>query len=104
MKSKKIENEQTPYVRSDADELNDKDSLEIILLFEKMLGNNYSVAVSEMSNKTLYQSVFDILEETKKAGRDAFEFAFNKGWYSLEEAEETKIKEATKRFKNVMSE
>lgn len=88
----KIENEKTPV--SETKEMNDSDILNDILSSEKNISNNYSYAIDEMSNKALFKKIMNIFDDTKKAAREAFEMAFKKGWYSLEEAEETKITEA----------
>lgn len=92
----KIKNKEKDYLKSD--ELNDKDILNIILLYEKMLGNNYSVMLSEMSNRSLYNEVESILIDTKLMGHDAYELAFSNGWYTLEEASDTKIENVIKKF------
>lgn len=104
MKNKKLSNTETEYLRENPDSINDKDILNNILLIEKMMGNNYSTALSEMSNKRLYEAIENIYIETKKAARDAFEFAFNKGWYSLEEATESKVSTAYNKFNTMKSE
>ncbi|MBQ6687173.1 MAG: spore coat protein [Bacilli bacterium] len=75
-------------------EMNDKDILNDVLLTLKNVSNNYSIAIDEMSNKYLFKEVFKIFNETKNKAREAYELAFNNGWYSLEEAEEQKINQA----------
>lgn len=75
-------------------EMNDKDILNDILLCLKNVSNNYSIAMDEMSNKKLYKEIHSIFNETKDAAREAFDLAFSKGWYSLENADESKISQA----------
>ncbi len=89
MNNKKIEcpMTQTPTTK----EMNDKDILNDILLTLKNVSANYSIAIDEMSNKYLYKEVFKIFNETKDKARETYELAFNNGWYSLEEADVTKI-------------
>jgi len=101
---KKLSNTETEYLNENPDTINDKDILNSILLIEKWAGNSYSVALTEMSNKYLYKELENIFLETSKAARDAFEFAFNKGWYSLEESTDSKVSEAYKKFNTMKSE
>lgn len=92
MNNKKIECKMTEV--SSTKEMNDKDVLNDVLLTLKNVSNNYSIAIDEMSNKYLYKEVFKIFNDTKNKAREAYELAFNNGWYSLEEAEEQKINQA----------
>ena len=85
-------------------ETNDKDILNDVLLSLKNVSNSYSVALNEMSNNKLYKSIFEIFKETKEAGREAYELAFSNGWYSLEEAPETKITTAYNKFEKMLKE
>jgi spore coat protein CotF len=89
---KKVENEkvQVPETK----DMNDSDILNDVLSSEKNMSNNYSYAIDEMSNKTLFKKIMKIFDDTKSAARDAFELSFKKGWYSLEKADETKITQA----------
>ncbi len=89
---KKVENKKTPT--SKLKSMNDSDILNDILSSEKSMSNNYSYAIDEMSNKTLFKKVLDIFKDTKNAARVVFELSFRKGWYSLEKAEKNKITQA----------
>lgn len=88
----KIENEKT-QVPSTKD-VNDMDLLNDILQSEKDISNNYNLAVGEMSNKSLFKKILELYKESKETAREAFDLAFQNGWYSLEKAEETKIQQA----------
>lgn len=57
-----------------------------------------------MSNKVLFKKVFSIFKDTKGIARKAYDLAFQKGWYSLETAEETKIKKELNSMKNLYKE
>lgn len=74
-------------------EMNDRDYLNSILELEKNMSNNYSIALDEASNDYLYEDYFTLLEDTKDAAREAYNFMFQYGWYTLEEAEEAKVTE-----------
>ncbi len=98
IQNKKIEVENT-------NELNDLDLLNDILENEKNTSNNYSIALNEMSNNKLYKEIFELFKDTKELAREAYNIAFQKGWYTLETAEESKInvalKEAEKRLNEI---
>lgn len=86
---KKVKNEKTPV--SNTNDMSDEDILNDILNSEKNMSNNYSYAIDEMSNKTLFKKIMNIFKDTKNAARSTFELSFEKGWYTLEEADEDKI-------------
>ncbi len=85
-------------------EMNDLDLLNDILECEKNTGNNYSLALNEMSNKELYKTIFSLFKETKELGREAYNLAFQNGWYTLETAEESKISNSYKEAQKKLSE
>ena len=99
----KIQNEKIAV--EDTNELNDLDLLNDILENEKNTSNNYSIALNEMSNNKLYKEIFELFKDTKELAREAYNIAFQKGWYTLETAEESKInvalKEAEKRLNEI---
>lgn len=73
--------------------INDEDMLNSLLEIEKNMSVNLTIALNEASNETLYERLFDSFETIKDLQRDLYEVAFRYGWYSLEEAEATKISE-----------
>ena len=73
--------------------MNDEDMLNALLEVEKNMSVNLTIALNEASNEHLYERLFDSFETIKDLQRDLFEVAFRYGWYSLEEAEATKISE-----------
>lgn len=92
--SKKIKNEETK-IKKDTN-LNDADILNDTLLSFKFLIDNYSIALNEASNKWVYETYKYIFDEISKTQQTLFQLSFQKGWYTLEEAEKTKINEALK--------
>ena len=74
-------------------EMNDRDYLSVVLELEKNMSNNYSIALNEASNDYLYEDYFVLFEDTKDAARELYNLMFEKGWYTLEEAEEKKVTE-----------
>ncbi len=91
MKNKEIKNPKMEV--PNGMEMNDRDYLNSILELEKNMSNNYSIALNEASNDYLYEDYFTLLEDTKDAAREAYNLMFQFGWYTLEEAEETKVEE-----------
>ena len=73
--------------------MNDKDYLTSLLSCLKEMNKNYVTAMTEASNESLYNSFNSIFQELTKLQRDVYELMFRKGWYSLEQAEVTKINE-----------
>lgn len=71
--------------------LNDRDYLNCILEELKNMSNNFSIALNECSNETMYDQVFTMFEETKNLARETYQLMFQNGWYTLEQAEEQKI-------------
>lgn len=73
--------------------MNDKDYLNCLLTCLKDMTKNYTIAMTEASNESLYKSYNSTFQELIKLQRKAFELALKKGWYSLEKAETNKIDE-----------
>lgn len=85
-------------------QMNDKDILTDILITEKNMSDNYSIALNEMSNEYLYKELFTIFEETKKAQRRIFNLLFQKGWYALERADANKINQKYQEYNALLGE
>jgi spore coat protein CotF len=79
-------------------QLNDRDRLNDILATEKYLTDSFNVATREASHQQLHQEVLQILTDTHKAAREAYDLMFRKGWYKLEAAEQQKLSQASQQF------
>lgn len=97
----KIKNEKV--IVNEGLELNLEDILNDILSNEKNMSNNFSIALNEMSNKVLYDMVFDIFKCTKDLARSAYNLAFKNGWYVLETESESKINSAYKEYSDKLN-
>ena len=75
-------------------DLNDKDYMTSILTCLKELTKNYAVVLTEASNEELYQKNLEIFTSISRLQREVYEVMFKKGWYTLEQAQELKIKNA----------
>lgn len=84
--------------------MNDKEYLNDILESEKNQSTNLSIALNEMSNKDLYNKVFKMFKSSKDNAKDLFELMYKKGWYTLESAPSTKIKEEYDKLSNEIKE
>ncbi len=78
-------------------DMNDENYLNTLLGCLKNMVNNYSYALNEASNRTLYDVIKPIFDETSNLQRLFFDYAFARGWYCLERAEQQKIDETTQK-------
>ncbi len=69
-------------------EMNDKDYITSMLEVEKSIVKDYAVALTEASNKDLYEDFHDMFDDVSDLQRQIYDLMFRKGWYSLETAEE----------------
>lgn len=79
-------------------EFNDRDRLNDILATEKWLTDGFNVFVRETSHQHLYNDILHILNETHHAARDVFNLMFEKGWYSLQAEQTSKITQQHQKF------
>jgi spore coat protein CotF len=93
----KVEVAETP-------EMNDKDYLTDLLESLKNMVNNYSYALNETSNRSLYDEIKKIFDETSNLQRLFFDYLFQRGWYCLEREKEQKITEAKQKMSSKISE
>ncbi len=77
-------------------DMNDRDYLSDILINEKQLVVNTATALTEASNDNLHNEILSYFDTVKDIQAEAYELAWNFGWYSLEEAEKTKLKQKEK--------
>ena len=73
--------------------LNDKDYANSLLSCLKEMEKNYTIAMSEASNETLFQKYNNTFQTIATLQREVYELMFRKGWYTLECAEAQKISE-----------
>ena len=91
----KINNKvQNPKIEIDSSiEMNDENYLNDILETEKNMSVNFTYALNEASNETLFNEIYEMFKQIKEAQRNLFELSFRKGFYTLEKAETNKINE-----------
>ena len=85
---------QNPKIELDSSiEMNDENYLNDILETEKNMSVNFTYALNEASNETLFNEIYEMFKQIKEALRNLFELSFRKGFYTLEKAETNKINE-----------
>ena len=87
----KIKNPETKV--SKGMELNDRDYITCLLTSLKDIEKNYTIALTEASCENLYNKHKETFLSIAELQREVYELMFQKGWYKLETAENTKIKE-----------
>lgn len=73
--------------------MNEKDYITCLLTTLKDMEKNYVIAMTEASNKVIYNKYKDIFENIANLQRETYELMFKNGWYSLEKADRKKINE-----------
>ena len=85
---------QNPKIELDSSiEMNDENYLNDTLETEKNMSVNFTYALNEASNETLFNEIYEMFKQIKEAQRNLFELSFRKGFYTLEKAETNKINE-----------
>jgi len=85
-------------------DMNERDYLVDILSSEKDITKNMCIALTEASNTKLHSELLEIFDEVEQIQAEAYELAWNFGWYSLEEAETNKISQKHKELQKKMDE
>lgn len=78
--------------------LNDKDHIGGLLSELKCMEKNYTVALTEASNETLYNMFKEMFDEIANMQREVYELMFRCGWYPMEEVESNKLNEKKNMF------
>ena len=92
----KIKNPETQVPKTP--QMNDRDFINDLLTTEKYMTTAYTMALHEASHEGLYQDLMGIFTETQNCQRDLYDLMFKKGWYSIEAAEQEKMKQSFQQF------
>lgn len=96
---------QNPKIELDSSiEMNDENYLNDILETEKNMSVNFTYALNEASNETLFNEIYEMFKQIKESQRNLFELSFRKGFYTLEKAETNKINEEYNNLLNKFNE
>ena len=71
--------------------LNEKDYVNSLLSCLKEMAKNYTIAMTEASNESLYDVYKTIFDNIISLQRDVFQLMFRKGWYVLEKSDVSTI-------------
>ncbi|WP_174496213.1 spore coat protein [Salirhabdus euzebyi] len=96
MESKKVSNPETKVPKTP--EMNERDFVNDMLATEKYMTDAYSTAMNEVSHQTLYGDLATIFKESQDCQRQLFNLMFEKGWYSLEVADQKKMQQAYQQY------
>ena len=102
MNQNKVQNEKIEVPKSL--DLNDENYLNAILISLKDLVSNYACVLNEASNMNYYNVVKQLFDETSTLQRNFFDGLFERGWYCLEQVENTKILETIQKLQPKLSE
>ncbi|MFE8702301.1 spore coat protein [Cytobacillus sp. FJAT-54145] len=97
----KIQNPESPIAKTP--QMNDRDFTNDILATEKYMTDSYCTYLNEASHQALYQDILTIFNETQNAQRDFYNLMFQKGWYSIEPAEQQKLQQTYQQFQGYSS-
>lgn len=84
--------------------MTDKYMLYDVLETEKNIVVNTSIALNEASCTPIYDTYFEIFDNISKATKILFNLAYNKNWYTLEEATKTKIEQEYNKLEKELNE
>ncbi len=85
-------------------EMNDRDLIVDLLSSEKAITTNTAIALTEVSNDKLHNTILDFFDTVKDIQAETYEIAWNFGWYTLEESEVSKIKQKEKDLQTKLDE
>lgn len=74
--------------------MNEKDILMDILENLKFISVNMTYALNEASSEYLYDKYFKMFKDVNKSSKEVFNLINSKGFYPLEEEDNSKIKDA----------
>lgn len=80
--------------------MSDKDIVADILETEKNMVVNMAIALNEASCDEIYNLYYGIFKDLTKESKNLFNLAYNNSWYTLEEANSTKIKQEYNKLSN----
>ncbi|MFD3448763.1 spore coat protein [Microbacteriaceae bacterium 4G12] len=101
MNQNQVGNQQTNIPQTP--QMNDRDFINDMLSTEKYLKNGYDIAQNEASHQPLFQALNMIYTETQTCQRELYNLMLQKGWYTLEQAEQPKMQQKMQQFSQYMN-
>ncbi|MEA3320382.1 MAG: spore coat protein [Bacillota bacterium] len=96
MNQQKIQNPETQVAKTP--QMNERDFINDMLATEKYMTDSYCTALNEASNQQIYTDLLAIFNETQNCQRELYNVMFQKGWYGLEPADQTKLQQEYQQF------
>ena len=78
--------------------MNDQERITDMILSEKKMSTNYSTFASECVDDALRDQFLKILNQSHMTQTTLFKTAQSKGWYTVEQAPQSKISETYNKF------
>ncbi len=78
--------------------MNDQERITDMILSEKKMTTNYNIFASECVDDQLRDEYLKILTQSHQTQTALFKAAQSKGWYTVEQAPQSKISEAYNKF------
>ena len=78
--------------------MNDQERITDLILSEKKMSSNYDTFASECVDPQLRGEYLGILNKSHQTQSELFRAAQSKGWYTVEQAPQSKISEAYNKF------
>ncbi|MDQ0273019.1 spore coat protein CotF [Cytobacillus purgationiresistens] len=98
---KKVQNPEKPIAKTP--QMNDRDLTNDLLATEKYMSDSYSIYLNEASNQNLYEEFLTIFTETKNEQRQLYNLMFERGWYSLDAADQQSLQQSYQKFQGYSS-
>lgn len=80
--------------------MNDQERITDLILTEKKMSSNYDTFASECVNVQLRDEYLKMFNQGHQTQTDLFKTAQQKGWYTVEQAPESKVSTAYQKFTN----
>ncbi len=78
--------------------MNDQERVTDMILSEKKMSTNYNIFASECVDDQLRNEYLNILNKSHQTQTALFKAAQSKGWYTVEQAPQSKITETYNKF------
>lgn len=78
--------------------MNDQERITDMILSEKKMSTNYNTFASECVDDQLRNEYLEILNKSHQTQTALFKAAQSKGWYTVEQAPQSKISETYNKF------
>lgn len=78
--------------------MNDQERVTDLILSEKKMTSNYNIFASECVDDQLRNQYLNILNQSHQTQTALFKTAQSKGWYTVEQAPQSKITETYNKF------